>query len=159
MKKCRFKPQERDDFGANPRLHRPLAPVHEVGFKVKVDETIPQWPGHREVDAPIRCRIARRNNHPAVRKPVLAQLAIKNQLVAACLSHLRCRRQLVEEQNAFSVDREEFRWHPLRAVSQDSRQAAQIDGVELNSPDVEEAALSDRAPDKSGAEHQDGDGL
>ena len=53
MKECRFETQERNDLGTNTRLHRPFAPVHEIRFEVEMDEAVPQWSWHREVDTPL----------------------------------------------------------------------------------------------------------
>ena len=70
-----------------------------------------------------------------------AELAVEDELIAPSLGHLRRRSQLVEEQNAFPVERQEFRRYPFRAVHGDSRQATQINRIELYRSDVEEFAI------------------
>ena len=68
---------------------------------------------------------------------VLAQFAVEHQLIAACLRHLRRRSQFVEKENAFATGRQELRRNPLGSVRGDAGQTAEIDRIELHSPDIE----------------------
>jgi hypothetical protein len=49
VKECWLESKESDDFGPDLRLHRPTAPIIQIGFEMKMDEAVPQRPGHREV--------------------------------------------------------------------------------------------------------------
>ena len=80
-----------------------------------MDKTIPQRPRHREMHAPLGGRIAGGDDHPAVRQHILSQFAVKHQLVAAGLRHLRSRRQFIEKQDAFPGSGKELGRHPFES--------------------------------------------
>ena len=102
MQQIRLEPQKGDDLRTNAGLDRPLAPVVQIGLKLEVNETVAQRSRHRKVDATLRGGIAGRDDHPSLRQYVLAKLAIKNELIAPCLRHLRGGRQFIEKENAFA---------------------------------------------------------
>ena len=110
-----------------------------------MDKAVAQRPRHREVHAALGGRIAGCDHHPAVRETIFAKLAIEDQLVAACLRHLRRGGQLVQKEDALPARGQELRRHPLGLVGSDSRQASQIDRIELDGANIEKLPVQIRS--------------
>src|ERR1700751_1438091 len=108
MKQCRLEAEEGKDLRPDAGLDCPPAPVLEVRFELEMHESVAQWPRHREVNAAFGGGIAGRDQNPAVRQPIFSKRSIQNQLIAACLCHLRRRSQLVKEENALATFGQEF---------------------------------------------------
>jgi hypothetical protein len=92
-----------------------------------MNKAIPQRTRHREMHASLRGRIAGGNDYRAVRQHILSEFAIKQQLVAVGLRHLRGRRQLIEKQNAFPGSEKKLGWHSFDLICFDAGPSAQID--------------------------------
>jgi hypothetical protein len=121
------------------RTHRPARPVIEIGFEGQMDEAIGQCTGHARRDSAVAFAIAGGEHGPAVRQAIFAQGTIKHQLVAGSL-HQRWRGiQFVEEQDPGAVLRQERRDRPGRPALLDCGQPTQIDWVEQDRPDIDQA--------------------
>ena len=78
---------------------------------------------------------------PALRQGVLAEPAVEHELVAGGLDQGRCGVELVQEQHALAVAGQELGRGPVGpAIAVDVGQAAQVDGVEQDGPDVDQPA-------------------
>jgi hypothetical protein len=91
--------------------------------------------------ATFRGRIAGGEDNPVFGKPVFAEPAIENKLIAACLGHLGSGSQLIEEQDASPAGRQKPGRDPFRGITCDAGKATQVDRVELHSSHVEEVVV------------------
>jgi hypothetical protein len=103
-----------------------------------VQEAVAQGPGHRKVNAALRGWVAGSKYLPIGRHDIVSQPAVKHQLVARGLDHLRRGGQLVEKKDAFTVTRQEVWYEPLGGVTVDAGKAAQVNGVQQNGAQVDE---------------------
>ncbi len=104
-------------------------------------ESVTKRPWHSEMDATFGCRIAGGDDNPVVGQHILAEPAIKHQLIAARLGHLRRRCQFIEKENAFAYGGKKLGRHPFGLVFGDSRQAPKIDRIKLHGPHVEKVVV------------------
>jgi hypothetical protein len=133
--------EEGDDLGTDLSLDRPLAPVVKIRFKVQMHKSVAQRPRHREMNAALGGWISCRNDNPAVGQYILAELAIKHQLIAARLGHLWRRGQLIKEEDALACGREKLGRDPFGLMFGDPRQTPEIDRVKLHGPHVEKVVV------------------
>ena len=115
----------------------PHAPVIE-GYKLKVHETIRKRIGHSEDDRTILFAITRSDDRPTIRKLILTNLPIEDDLIQARLHDGRRRIEFIEKQHTRLVTRarKKRRRKPLRAITHNSRNATKIGGIQEWSANV-----------------------
>ena len=125
-----------------PALTAHLLQSSKSGSSSRCTNRLRSGRGNREVNAAFGGGIAGRDHNPAVRQPIFSKRSIQNQLIAACLCHLRRRSQLVKEENALATFGQEFWRYPLGLVSGDPRETTEIHRIELDRAHIEETYLA-----------------
>ena len=132
--------QEGDDLRPQIGLaHRPARPVVEIGLEAEVDETVGQRAGHARGDGAVAFAVAGGEDGPAVGQAVFTEGAVEHQLVAGGLDQRRGGVEFVEEEDAGAIVGQEGRGGPGGLAVRDGGQAAQIDRVEQDGADVDQA--------------------
>ena len=134
--------QRRKATTSGPQIglaHGPARPVVEIGLEAEVDETVGQRARHARGDGAVAFAVAGGEHGPAIGQAVFAERAVEHQLVAGGLDQRRGGVEFVEEQDAGAVVGQEGRGGPGGLAVRDGGQAAQIDRVEQDGADVDQA--------------------
>ena len=129
------------DLGCDSVRRPPGEPVLGIDPDLQMDEARCQRRRHAMHDASVRLPVTAGDQRGAVGQLVFADLAVEHELIQGGLHHRHRRRQLfeVDEPAAGIVrGRQEGRRRPAgAAVRVAPRDAAQVDGVEQQRPDVD----------------------
>ena len=148
VQECRFELHEEQHFGGDSVGRAPGAPVLGIDADLEVDEARGERGRHAVDHAAVALAVAAGDERRALGELVFADLAFERELIKSGLYHRHAGRQLfeVDEPEAGVVGRrQEHRRRPAGAVGGVAPgDAAQIDGIEQERPDVDILAAAVR---------------